>query len=64
MEIKIIYKEIAEMTKKSEGGIKQMAKNNPAQLELLKIGALCKKFDMDFDDVVSCIKLLKKDDIK
>ena len=49
--MKITYKEIGEYTNKSEQGIKQMKKNNPQQLELLKIGALCKKYNIDLKDI-------------
>ena len=49
--MKIKYKEIGEYTNKSEQGIKQMKKNNPKQLELLKIGGLCKKYYIDLKDI-------------
>ena len=60
--MKIIYKEIAEYTNKTEQGIKQMKTNNPEQLELLKIGALCKKYNISLKDLEAIIKL--KEDIK
>ncbi len=44
--MKITYKDIAEFTNKSEAGIKSMRKNNPNQLELLKLGLLCKKLNL------------------
>lgn len=49
--MKITYKEIAEYTNKSEQGIKQMKKNNPQQLELLKTGGLCKKYNIELKDL-------------
>jgi hypothetical protein len=55
--MKIIYKEIAEYTNKTEQGIKQMKTNNPEQLELLKIGALCKKYNISLNDIEAIIKL-------
>ncbi len=55
--MKIIYKEIAEYTNKTEQGIKQMKTNNPKQLELLKVGALCKKYDISLNDIEAIIKL-------
>ena len=60
--MKIIYKEIAEYTNKTEQGIKQMKTNNPEQLELLKIGGLCKKYNISLKDLEAIIKL--KEDIK
>lgn len=48
--MKITYKEIAEMTNKSEAGIKSMKKGNPEQLELLKLGGLCKKYNINIFD--------------
>ena len=60
--MKIIYKEIAEYTNKTEQGIKQMKTNNPEQLELLKVGALCKKYNISLKDLEAIIKL--KEDIK
>lgn len=49
--MKITYKEIGQYTNKSEQGIKQMKKNNPQQLELLKIGGLCKKYNINLKDI-------------
>ena len=60
--MKIIYKEIAEYTNKTEQGIKQMKTNNPEQLELLKIGALCKKYNISLKELEAIIKL--KENIK
>lgn len=47
----ITYKEIADYTNKVESTMKQMKKNNPEQLELLKIGAICKKYNIDLQDL-------------
>lgn len=58
--MKIIYKEIAEYTNKTEQGIKQMKNNNPEQLELLKIGALCKKYNINIDDLKILIEMKEK----
>ena len=49
--MKITYKEIGEYTNKTEQGIKQMKKNNPQQLELLKMGGLCKKYNINLKDI-------------
>lgn len=60
--MKIIYKEIAEYTNKTEQGIKQMKTNNPKQLELLKIGAICKKYNIELKDLKALIQM--KEEIK
>ena len=54
--LKIIYKEIAELTNKSEAGIKKMVKNNPEQLKLLKLGALCTKYNISIEDLEYIVK--------
>ncbi len=58
----ITYKEIGEYSNKVESTIKQMKKNNPEQLELLKVGGLCKKYNISLKDLEAIIKL--KEDIK
>lgn len=58
----ITYKEIGEYSNKVESTIKQMKKNNPEQLELLKVGALCKKYNISLKDLEAIIRL--KEDIK
>ncbi|MDD2896901.1 MAG: hypothetical protein PHG81_12865 [Aliarcobacter sp.] len=55
--MKIIYKEIAELTGKTEAGIKSMKKNNPEQLELLKMGALCKKYNITTKELENIVNL-------
>jgi hypothetical protein len=54
--MKIIYKEIAELTGKTEAGIKKMKINNPEQLEILKMGALCKKYNISLNDLEKVVK--------
>lgn len=49
--MKITYTEIAELINRSEAGIKSMKKNNPEQLEVTKIGALCKKFNITIEEL-------------
>lgn len=49
--MKIIYKEIANFTGKTEQGIKQMKKYNPEQLEILKMGCICKKYNINLNDL-------------
>lgn len=47
----ITYKEIGSYINKKEPTIKSMAKANAPQLELLKIGALCKKYNVTLEDI-------------
>ncbi len=56
----ITYKEIGEFCNKKEPTIKSMSKNNPQQLELLKIGAMCKKYNISINEI-KLIYELKKD---
>lgn len=53
----IIYKDIAECTKKSESAIKQWKRNNPELLEVCKIGAFCKKNDLDIEKIKKLIEI-------
>lgn len=55
----ITYKEIADYTNKVESTMKQMKKNNPGQLELLKIGAICKKYNIDLQDLKAVFEMKK-----
>lgn len=55
--MKVTYKEIAVYTNKSEGGIKQMKKHNPQQLELLKLGLLVKKLELSESDLLNFQKI-------
>ena len=59
---KIHYKEIAEYINKSEGTIKNWKKNHPELLELVKLGAFCKKNNITIEQVEKCIDL--KESIK
>lgn len=58
----ITYKEIGEYINKVESTMKQMKKNNPKQLELLKIGAICKKYNIELKDLKALIQM--KEEIK
>lgn len=51
--MKITYSEIAEYIGRTEANIKYMKKHNPEQLELIKIGGLCKKYNINIDDLKS-----------
>lgn len=55
----ITYKEIADYTNKVESTMKQMKKNNPEQLELLRIGAICKKYNIDIKDLKALYDMKK-----
>uniref|UniRef100_UPI004048968A helix-turn-helix domain-containing protein n=1 Tax=Aliarcobacter sp. TaxID=2321116 RepID=UPI004048968A len=52
----INYKEIAELINRSEAGIKSMKKNNPEQLEITKLGAICKKYNISLNDLKKIFK--------
>ncbi len=56
----ITYKEIADYTNKVESTMKQMKKNNPQQLELLKMGALCKKYNINIEDLKALNEMKEK----
>jgi hypothetical protein len=58
----IIYKEIADLIDRTEANIKYMKKHNPMQLELITIGAICKKYNIDLKDLELIVKL--KNDLK
>lgn len=47
----IIYKDIAEYLGKTEGTIKNWKANHPVLLELVKLGAFCKKNDLDQEKI-------------
>lgn len=54
--MKITYKEIAELTNKTEAGIKKMKTNNNEQLEIIKIGSLCKKYEITTEELENIVK--------
>jgi len=54
---KIIYKDIAQYTNKSEQQIKWYKANNPDMLNILKMGAFCKKNEITIEDIESLVKL-------
>jgi hypothetical protein len=56
----ITYKEIGEYCNKVESTMKQMKKNNPEQLELLKMGALCKKYNITIEDLKALNEMKEK----
>ena len=49
--MQVIYKEIAEYIGRTEANIKYMKKQNPKQLEILTLGAICKKYNIDIKDL-------------
>lgn len=54
--MKITYIEIAEYINRTKGNLDYMKKNNPEQLELLKFGAICKKYNISLNDLEKIIK--------
>ena len=56
----VTYKEIGNFVNKKEPTLKSMHKNNPQQLEILKIGALCKKYNISIEDIKLLIELKNK----
>ncbi len=60
--MKVTYEEIANFIGRTEANIKYMKKNNPEQLELLKIGAICKKYNIELKDLKALIQM--KEEIK
>lgn len=56
----ITYKEIGALINKQEPTLKSMAKANAPQLELLKIGALCKKYNVTIEDIEAIIEFKKR----
>lgn len=57
--MKINYKEIAEAIERSEANIKYMKKHNQKQFEIIKVGYLCKKYNININDLEEIIN--KKD---
>ena len=56
----VTYKEIGNFVNKKEPTLKSMHKNNPQQLEILKLGALCKKYNISIEDIKLLIELKNK----
>ena len=55
--MQVTYNEIADFIGRTESNIKYMKKNNPNQLELLTIGAICKKYNIDLKDLKALIQI-------
>jgi hypothetical protein len=53
----VIYKDIAEYINKSEQSIKGYKSTNPDLLEILKIGAFCKKNNLDIEKIKKLVEL-------
>ncbi len=56
----IIYKDIANYINKSEQTIRGYKVNNPELLKILKLGAFCKKNDLDIEKIKSIIEFKEK----
>ncbi len=57
---KIINQDIANYLDKKVGTIDSWTSRNPKLLELCKIGAFCKKNDLDIDKIKSIIEFKEK----
>ncbi len=55
--MKITYKEIAKMINKTEENIKYLKKTNPDLVEILKLGCLCKKYNIDIEEIKTLISM-------
>jgi hypothetical protein len=56
----ITYKEIGNLTNKTEQAIKQMKSQNPEQHEVMKIGAFCKKYELSYFDLELLVNFKKE----
>ena len=54
--MKITNTEIAEFIERTEANIKYMKKHNPQQLEIIKMGAICKKYNISLNDLEKIVK--------
>lgn len=61
--MKITYKEIAELINQTEQNIKQLKNKQPEKLELYKLGALCKKYDINENDLVKLLDIKNKNNL-
>ncbi len=57
----ITYKEIAKLINKTEQGIKYYSSHNPELLEILKLGSLLKKYNIEDKDTL--LELIELNDI-
>lgn len=57
--MQVIYKEIAEYIGRTEANIKYMKKQNPKQLQVLTIGAICRKYNIDIKDLKALYDMKK-----
>lgn len=53
----IIYKDIAEYIHKSEQTVRGYKVNNPDLLNILKLGAFCKKNNISIEKIKKCVEL-------
>ena len=61
---KMTLEEIGKFVRKSATTINSWKYRNPQLLEVVKLGAFCKKYNITLDDIKTCIKmkeLAKKD---
>ena len=53
--MKITYREIAKIINKTEDNIKYLKKTNPDLVDVLKIGCICKKYNIDYESIKTLI---------
>ncbi len=53
----IIYKDIAEYINKAEQTVRGYKVNNPNLLDILKLGAFCKKNNITIEKIKKCAQL-------
>jgi hypothetical protein len=58
--MKITYIEIANMINRTKGNMDYMKIHNPEQLELLKVGAICQKYNITLNDLEKVIEEKKE----
>lgn len=54
---KVTYRYIADCINKSEQQVKWYKTNNPELLELVKLGAFCKKNNLDIDKIKKLVEV-------
>jgi DNA-binding Xre family transcriptional regulator len=55
--MKISNKEIAASINKTSAAITYLKKKNVEEYEIVKIGVLCKKLNLDYDDLLTMFQL-------
>ena len=58
--MKITNKEIAKYIGKTDSAISYVKKSNPKEYEILRLGYLCKKYDLDEAEIALLSSMKKK----